>query len=202
MALDTFPDGTAAAQEGKTLLRFITCGSVDDGKSTLIGRLLHDTGSILEDQRAALEADSRRLGRAGLDLSLLVDGLAAEREQGITIDVAHRFFSTARRKFIVADTPGPRAVHPQHGHGASTPTPAVILVDATRGCCPQTRRHTCLMALVGVREVALAVNKMDQLGFDQATYEAIPAEYDAFARRAASSGLLPSRCRRSTATMW
>ena len=191
MAPDTFPDGTAAAQEGKTLLRFITCGSVDDGKSTLIGRLLHDTGSILEDQRAALEADSRRLGRAGLDLSLLVDGLAAEREQGITIDVAHRFFSTARRKFIVADTPGHEQYTRNMITGASNADAAVILVDATKGVLPQTRRHTCLMALVGVREVALAVNKMDQLGFDQATYEAILAEYDAFARRAGLERVTP-----------
>ena len=177
--------------QGKTLLRFITCGSVDDGKSTLIGRLLHDTGSILEDQRTALEADSRRLGRSGPDLSLLVDGLAAEREQGITIDVAHRFFSTGRRKFIVADTPGHEQYTRNMVTGASNADAAVILVDATKGVLPQTRRHTCLMALVGVREVALAVNKMDQLDFDQGAYDAILAEYRLFAQRAGLERVTP-----------
>jgi bifunctional enzyme CysN/CysC len=178
--------GLAPPQAGegeRSLLRFITCGSVDDGKSTLIGRLLHDTGVVPEDQLEALEADSRRLGRDRPDLSLLVDGLAAEREQGITIDVAYRYFGTARRKFIVADTPGHEQYTRNMVTGASTADAAVILVDAEKGVLPQTRRHTCLMGLIGVRKVVLAVNKMDRVAFSQSAFQDIVAEYQAFAAR-------------------
>ena len=170
MAADGQPTAAASglappqgAEGERSLLRFITCGSVDDGKSTLIGRLLHDTGVVPEDQLEALKADSRRLGRNRPDLSLLVDGLAAEREQGITIDVAYRYFCTARRKFIVADTPGHEQYTRNMVTGASTADAAVILVDAEKGVLPQTRRHTCLMGLIGVRKVVLAVNKMDRV---------------------------------------
>ena len=171
----------AATPHAKGLLRFITCGSVDDGKSTLIGRLLHDTGAIADDQLEALHADSRSLGRAGLDYSLLVDGLAAEREQGITIDVAYRYFATEQRKFIVADTPGHEQYTRNMVTAASTAEAAVVLVDAAKGLLPQTRRHTCLMGLLGVRTVALAVNKMDQVAFSQPVFDAIRTEYAAFA---------------------
>ncbi|PZQ15456.1 MAG: adenylyl-sulfate kinase [Rhodanobacter denitrificans] len=175
----------AAAPAEQTLLRFIACGSVDDGKSTLIGRLLYDTQTLLEDQLAVLAADSRRVGTQGgeLDFALLVDGLAAEREQGITIDVAYRFFATARRRFIVADTPG----HVQYTRnmvtGASTADLAVILVDARQGVLTQTRRHSHLVALLGIRHVVLAVNKLDLVGYSQAVFEAIDADYRAFAER-------------------
>ncbi len=151
------------AHETKSLLRFLTCGSVDDGKSTLIGRLLYDSKMIFEDQLAALEADSRRVGTQGgeIDFALLVDGLAAEREQGITIDVAYRFFSTDRRKFIVADTPGHEQYTRNMVTGASTADAAVILIDARRGVLTQTRRHSYLVRLLGIRHVVVAVNKMD-----------------------------------------
>ncbi|HUD41438.1 MAG TPA: sulfate adenylyltransferase subunit CysN [Dokdonella sp.] len=175
----------AATADGQTLLRFIACGSVDDGKSTLIGRLLYDTQALLEDQLAVLAADSRRVGTQGgaLDFALLVDGLSAEREQGITIDVAYRYFATARRRFIVADTPG----HVQYTRnmvtGASTADLAVILVDARQGVLTQTRRHSHLVALLGIRHVVLAVNKLDLVGYSQAVFEAIDADYRAFAER-------------------
>jgi len=175
----------AAASTEQTLLRFIACGSVDDGKSTLIGRLLYDTQTLLDDQLAVLAADSRRVGTQGgeLDFALLVDGLSAEREQGITIDVAYRFFATARRRFIVADTPG----HVQYTRnmvtGASTADLAVILVDARQGMLTQTRRHSHLVALLGIRHVVLAVNKLDLVGYSQAVFEAIDADYRAFAER-------------------
>jgi bifunctional enzyme CysN/CysC len=167
----------------KTLLRFITCGSVDDGKSTLIGRLLYDSKMIFEDQLASLEADSKRVGTQGqeIDFALLVDGLAAEREQGITIDVAYRFFGTEKRKFIVADTPGHEQYTRNMVTGASTADLAVILIDARKGVLTQTRRHSYLAHLIGVRHMVLAVNKMDLVGFDQATYDAIVADYRAFA---------------------
>jgi bifunctional enzyme CysN/CysC len=166
-----------------SLLRFITCGSVDDGKSTLIGRLLYDTKALFEDQLAELAADSRRVGTqgGGIDLALLVDGLAAEREQGITIDVAYRFFATARRSFIVADTPGHEQYTRNMVTGASTADLAVILVDARKGVLTQTRRHSYLAQLIGIREVVLAVNKMDLIGYDQGAFEAIVADYAAFA---------------------
>jgi bifunctional enzyme CysN/CysC len=170
-------------QEEKSLLRFITCGSVDDGKSTLIGRLLWDSKMIFEDQLAALEADSRRVGTQGenIDYALLLDGLQAEREQGITIDVAYRFFSTDKRKFIVADTPGHEQYTRNMVTGASTAQVAVILVDARKGVLTQTRRHSYLVSLVGIRHVVLAINKMDLVDYNQERFEAIRREYEAFA---------------------
>ncbi|MBU6257218.1 MAG: sulfate adenylyltransferase subunit CysN [Burkholderiales bacterium] len=167
----------------KSLLRFITCGSVDDGKSTLIGRLLYDSKMIFEDQLAALVADSKRVGTQGqeIDFALLVDGLAAEREQGITIDVAYRFFATDKRKFIVADTPGHEQYTRNMVTGASTADLAVILIDARKGVLTQTRRHSYLVHLIGIRNVVLAVNKMDLVGYSQARYDEIVADYRAFA---------------------
>jgi bifunctional enzyme CysN/CysC len=167
----------------KSLLRFITCGSVDDGKSTLIGRLLYDSKMIFEDQLAALEADSKRVGTQGqnIDFALLVDGLAAEREQGITIDVAYRFFATDKRKFIVADTPGHEQYTRNMVTGASTADLAVILIDARKGVLVQTRRHSYLAHLIGIKNLVLAVNKMDLIDYDQARYDAIVADYRAFA---------------------
>ncbi|MBP9911685.1 MAG: sulfate adenylyltransferase subunit CysN [Rubrivivax sp.] len=169
--------------EHKGLLRFITCGSVDDGKSTLIGRLLYDSKMLFEDQLAAMESDSRKWGTQGgdIDFALLVDGLAAEREQGITIDVAYRFFSTDRRKFIVADTPGHEQYTRNMVTGASTADVAVILIDARKGVLTQTRRHSTLVSLIGIRQVVLAINKMDLVGFDEATCRRIDADYRAFA---------------------
>jgi bifunctional enzyme CysN/CysC len=182
-----------AQQERKDLLRFITCGSVDDGKSTLIGRLLYESKLLFEDQLATLEADSKRIGTQGgdLDFALLVDGLAAEREQGITIDVAYRAFTTDRRKFIVADTPGHEQYTRNMATGASTAELAVILVDARKGVLTQTRRHTFIVSLVGIRRVVLAVNKMDMVGYDQETFRAVEADYRAFA---ASLGLDDVTC--------
>jgi bifunctional enzyme CysN/CysC len=174
-----------AAQQEKSLLRFITCGSVDDGKSTLIGRLLHESKSLLDDQLATLEGDSRKFGTQGdaLDFALLLDGLGAEREQGITIDVAYRFFATERRKFIVADTPGHEQYTRNMITGASTADLAVILVDARKGILTQTRRHSYLVSLVGIRHVVLAINKLDLIGWSRETFEAIESEYRAFAVR-------------------
>ncbi len=171
--------------EHKSLLRFITCGSVDDGKSTLIGRLLYDSKMIFEDQLAALEADSKKVGTQGgdLDFALLVDGLAAEREQGITIDVAYRFFSTDKRKFIVADTPGHEQYTRNMVTGGSTADLAVILIDARKGVLTQTRRHSYLVSLLGIRKVVLAINKMDLVDYSHEIYEAIVAEYRDFARQ-------------------
>ncbi len=167
----------------KSMLRFITCGSVDDGKSTLIGRLLYDSKMIFDDQLAALENDSRRVGTQGteIDFALLVDGLAAEREQGITIDVAYRFFATETRKFIVADCPGHEQYTRNMVTGASTADCAVILVDARKGVLVQTRRHSYLCQLIGIRHFVLAVNKMDLVDYDQARFDAIVADYAAFA---------------------
>ena len=169
----------------KSLLRFITCGSVDDGKSTLIGRLLYDSKMIFEDQMAALEADSKKVGTQGgaIDFALLVDGLAAEREQGITIDVAYRFFSTEKRKFIVADTPGHEQYTRNMVTGASTADAAVILIDARKGVLTQTRRHSYLVSLLGIRHVVLAVNKMDLVGWNPAVFDRIVADYRAFAEQ-------------------
>ncbi|WP_136162645.1 sulfate adenylyltransferase subunit CysN [Sphingomonas flavalba] len=176
-------DAYLEAHCNKTLLRFITCGSVDDGKSTLIGRLLYDSKQIFEDQLSALEADSKRVGTQGqeIDFALLVDGLAAEREQGITIDVAYRFFATPKRKFIVADTPGHEQYTRNMVTGASTADLAVILIDARKGVLTQTRRHSYLAQLIGIRSVVLAVNKMDLVGYDRAVFDAIVADYRAFA---------------------
>jgi bifunctional enzyme CysN/CysC len=173
------------AQEEKSMLRFITCGSVDDGKSTLIGRLLWDSKMIFEDQLAALEADSKRVGTQGgnIDYALLMDGLQAEREQGITIDVAYRFFSTDKRKFIVADTPGHEQYTRNMVTGASTANVAVILVDARKGILTQTRRHSYLVSLVGIRKVVLAINKMDLVDYSRERFEAIRKEYELFAAR-------------------
>ncbi|GLR48855.1 sulfate adenylyltransferase subunit CysN [Shinella yambaruensis] len=170
-------------QENKSLLRFLTCGSVDDGKSTLIGRLLYDTKLIFEDQLAALERDSRRHGTAGdeIDFALLVDGLEAEREQGITIDVAYRFFATDRRKFIVADTPGHEEYTRNMATGASTADLAVVLVDARQGILRQTRRHAYIASLLGIRHIVLAVNKIDLVGYDRAVFDGIVADFRAFA---------------------
>ncbi|HLZ75482.1 sulfate adenylyltransferase subunit CysN [Phenylobacterium sp.] len=171
------------AHQHKSLLRFLTCGSVDDGKSTLIGRLLYDSKMIFEDQLAALEADSKKVGTQGgeIDFALLVDGLAAEREQGITIDVAYRFFSTDKRKFIVADTPGHEQYTRNMVTGASTADAAVILIDARKGVLTQTRRHSYLVSLLGIRHVVLAINKMDLVDWSQARFDEIVAEYSAFA---------------------
>src|SRR6187402_2826624 len=165
--------------QNKGLLRFITCGSVDDGKSTLIGRLLYDSKLIFEDQLAALEADSARMGTQGkaIDFALLVDGLAAEREQGITIDVAYRFFGTDKRKFIVADCPGHEQYTRNMATGASTADLAVVLVDARKGLLTQTRRHSYIVSLLGIRRVLLAVNKMDLVGYDQSVFDGIVSGY-------------------------
>jgi len=176
-------DAYLARHEQKSLLRFITCGSVDDGKSTLIGRLLYDSKMIFEDQLAALEADSKRVGTQGqeIDFALLVDGLAAEREQGITIDVAYRFFTTEKRKFIVADTPGHEQYTRNMVTGASTADLAVILIDARKGVLTQTRRHSFLAHLLGIRHIVLAVNKMDLVGYDKTVFERILLSYRSFA---------------------
>ncbi len=187
--IDSYLDG----HRNKTMLRFITCGSVDDGKSTLIGRLLYDSKMIFDDQLEALVADSRRVGTQGqeIDFALLVDGLAAEREQGITIDVAYRFFSTERRKFIVADTPGHEQYTRNMVTGASTADLAVMLVDARKGILTQTRRHSYLAHLIGIRHFVLAVNKMDLIGYDQVRYDAIVADYAAFATGIGIDGFVP-----------
>ena len=176
-------DAYLEKHQHKTLLRFITCGSVDDGKSTLIGRLLYDSKMIFEDQLAALEADSKRVGTQGqeIDFALLVDGLAAEREQGITIDVAYRFFATEKRKFIVADTPGHEQYTRNMVTGASTADLAVILIDARKGVLVQTRRHSYLAHLIGIRNIVLAVNKMDLVDYSQERFDEIVADYRAFA---------------------
>jgi bifunctional enzyme CysN/CysC len=176
-------DAYLKAHEHKSLLRFLTCGSVDDGKSTLIGRLLYDSKMIFEDQMAALEADSKKVGTQGgdIDFALLVDGLAAEREQGITIDVAYRFFSTDSRKFIVADTPGHEQYTRNMVTGASMADAAIILIDARKGVLTQTRRHSYLVSLLGIRHVVLAINKMDLVGWSQEVFDTILAEYHDFA---------------------
>lgn len=167
------------AHRSKDVLRFITCGSVDDGKSTLIGRLLHDTKQLFDDQLVVLTRDSRKHGTQGgdLDFALLLDGLSAEREQGITIDVAYRFFSTAKRTFIVADTPGHEQYTRNMATGASTANLAILLVDARKGLSRQTRRHSLLVSLLGIRHVVLAINKMDLVGWSQGTYERILSDY-------------------------
>jgi bifunctional enzyme CysN/CysC len=172
-------DAYLKAHEHKQLLRFITCGSVDDGKSSLIGRLLYESKLIYEDQLAAIKVDSAKVGTQGgeLDLALLVDGLAAEREQGITIDVAYRYFSTKRRKFIVADTPGHEQYTRNMVTGASTAEVAVILVDARKGILTQTGRHTYICSLLGIRHLVLAVNKMDLVDYQQGVFDEICEAY-------------------------
>jgi len=177
-------EGYLKAQEEKSMLRFITCGSVDDGKSTLIGRLLYDSKMIFEDQLASLESDSKKVGTQGdeIDFALLVDGLAAEREQGITIDVAYRFFSTDKRKFIVADTPGHEQYTRNMATGASTADLAILLIDARQGILPQTRRHSFIASLLGIKNIVLAVNKMDLVGYSQKVLNDIEIEYREFAK--------------------
>ncbi|GMQ45322.1 sulfate adenylyltransferase subunit CysN [Vibrio sp. 10N] len=175
-------EGYLSQHQYKSLLRFLTCGSVDDGKSTLIGRLLHDSKQIYEDQLAAVHSDSQRVGTTGEkpDLALLVDGLQAEREQGITIDVAYRYFSTQKRKFIIADTPGHEQYTRNMATGASTCDLAVILIDARKGVLDQTRRHSFISSLLGLKHFIVAVNKMDLVDYSQERYEAIRDEYLAF----------------------
>ncbi|TYR34338.1 sulfate adenylyltransferase subunit CysN [Mesorhizobium microcysteis] len=182
-----------AEQEGKSMLRFLTCGSVDDGKSTLIGRLLYDTRLIFEDQLAALERDSRKHGTTGdeIDFALLVDGLEAEREQGITIDVAYRFFATPKRKFIVADTPGHEQYTRNMTTGASTADLAVVLIDARKGVLPQTRRHSFIASALGIRHILLAVNKIDLVDYDQSVFDRIVADYRAFATDLGFASIVP-----------
>ena len=182
-----------AAQEKKTLLRFLTCGSVDDGKSTLIGRLLYDSKLLFEDHLATLEKDSKKHGTTGedMDFALLVDGLEAEREQGITIDVAYRFFATDKRKFIVADTPGHEQYTRNMATGASNSELAVILIDARKGVLTQTRRHAYIASLLGIRHVILAVNKIDLVGFSQKAFDAIVGEFSAFAEKLDFATVMP-----------
>jgi len=186
-------DAYLEQHQHKSLLRFITCGSVDDGKSTLIGRLLYDSKMIFEDQLAALEADSKRVGTQGqeIDFALLVDGLAAEREQGITIDVAYRFFATEKRKFIVADTPGHEQYTRNMVTGASTADLAVILIDARKGVLTQTRRHSYLAHLIGIRNIVLAVNKMDLVDYSRERFEEIVDDYRKFASEIGIEAFVP-----------
>ena len=182
-----------AGQERKSLLRFLTCGSVDDGKSTLIGRLLSDTRQIFEDQLATLERDSKKHGTTGddVDFALLVDGLEAEREQGITIDVAYRFFATPKRKFIVADTPGHEQYTRNMATGASTADLAIVLVDARQGILRQTRRHSIIASLLAIRHVVLAINKIDLVGFDETVFERISKDYSEFAASLGFQSIAP-----------
>ncbi len=186
-------DAYLEQHQHKTMLRFITCGSVDDGKSTLIGRLLYDSKMIFEDQLAALESDSKKVGTQGqeIDFALLVDGLAAEREQGITIDVAYRFFSTEKRKFIVADCPGHEQYTRNMFTGASTADLAVILIDARKGVLVQTRRHSYLCHLIGIKNIVLAVNKMDLVDYSQEVFDRIVADYGEFARSIGIESFVP-----------
>src|SRR5690554_2561179 len=178
-------DEYLAQHERKELLRLLTCGSVDDGKSTLIGRLLHDSKMIYEDQLEAVRFDSTRHGTTGngIDLALLVDGLQAEREQGITIDVAYRYFSTAKRKFIIADTPGHEQYTRNMATGASTCDLAIILIDARYGVQTQTRRHSFIASLLGIKHIVVAVNKMDLIDFDEDKFLQIQLDYHEFSRK-------------------
>ncbi len=186
--LETDIRGYLEAHENKSLLRFITCGSVDDGKSTLIGRMLYDSKMIFEDQLDALESDSKRVGTQGenIDFALLVDGLTAEREQGITIDVAYRFFSTDKRKFIVADTPGHVQYTRNMATGASTADLAILLIDARRGVLEQTRRHAFIASSLGIRKLVLAINKMDLQNYEQSVFDDIESDFIEFAEELAT----------------
>src|SRR5512136_2373145 len=177
--ISTDIDAYLAQHERKELLRFLTCGNVDDGKSTLIGRLLHDSKMIYEDQLAAIQKDSVKSGTTGgdIDLALLVDGLQAEREQGITIDVAYRYFSTAKRKFIIADTPGHEQYTRNMATGASTCDLAIILIDARYGVQTQTKRHSFIASLLGIQHIIVAVNKMDLVDYSEATFNKIKRDY-------------------------
>ena len=181
------------AQSNLDLLRFMTCGSVDDGKSTLIGRLLFEAQVLFSDQVAALQEESKRQGTQGgeIDFALLVDGLAAEREQGITIDVAYRFFATDQRQFIVADTPGHEQYTRNMATGASTADLAVILVDASQGLLDQTRRHSFIASLLGIRHIVLAVNKMDRVDYDESVYRNIVNDYHVFAEQLDFTDITP-----------
>ena len=181
------------AQSNLDLLRFMTCGSVDDGKSTLIGRLLFEAQVLFSDQVAALQEESKRQGTQGgeIDFALLVDGLAAEREQGITIDVAYRFFATDQRQFIVADTPGHEQYTRNMATGASTADLAVILVDASQGLLDQTRRHSFIASLLGIRHIVLAVNKMDRVDYDESVYQNIVNDYHVFAEQLDFTDITP-----------
>jgi len=185
--------GYLNAQENKSFLRFLTCGSVDDGKSTLIGRLLYDSKLIYEDQLASVETDSKKSGTTGdkPDLALLVDGLAAEREQGITIDVAYRFFSTDKRKFIVADTPGHEQYTRNMATGASTADLAILLIDARKGVQTQTKRHSFIASMLGIKHVVVAINKMDLIGFSQFAYDKIVADFHEFAKDLGFANITP-----------
>ena len=178
-----------ALQQKKQLLRFLTCGSVDDGKSTLIGRLLHDSAQIYDDQLATLKQESAKIGNAGeaLDLALLVDGLQAEREQGITIDVAYRYFSSEKRKFIIADTPGHEQYTRNMATGASTCDVAVILIDARHGVQTQTKRHAYIASLLGIKHLVIAINKMDLVDYQQSVFETIKADFEQFAQQLAKT---------------
>ena len=178
-------DAYLETHQNKSLLRMLTCGSVDDGKSTLIGRLLHDSHQIYEDQLAALHSDNDKVGNAGeeLDLALLVDGLQAEREQGITIDVAYRYFSTKKRKFIIADTPGHEQYTRNMVTGASTSDVAIILVDARYGVQVQTKRHSFICDSLGIKQFVVAINKMDIVDFDETVYNKIKADYLKFSEQ-------------------
>ena len=181
--LETDIEGYLKQHENKDLLRFLTCGNVDDGKSTLIGRLLHDSKLIFEDQLASIKKDSQKFNTTNqeFDLALLVDGLQSEREQGITIDVAYRYFSTDKRKFIIADCPGHEQYTRNMATGASTCDLAIILIDARKGVLTQTRRHSYLAHLVGIPHIVVAVNKMDLVDYSQEAYDKICADYMSFA---------------------
>ena len=172
-------------QASLNLLRFITCGSVDDGKSTLIGRMLYESQMIFDDQVASLKNDSKKYGTQGedIDFALLVDGLSAEREQGITIDVAYRFFSSSKRKFIVADTPGHEQYTRNMATGASTADMAILLVDARNGILTQTKRHSFIVSLLGIQNIVLAINKMDLIDYDKNIYEKLSSEYISFSKK-------------------
>ena len=189
------PASPATVHEGadKDLLRFLTCGSVDDGKSTLIGRLLHDSKLIFEDQLSTLAKDSVRHGTTGdeIDFALLVDGLEAEREQGITIDVAYRFFTTPRRSFIVADTPGHEQYTRNMATGASNADLAIILIDARKGVLVQTKRHSLICSLLGIRHVVVAVNKIDLVDYSQETFDRIVGDYTSFAAQLGFTSIMP-----------
>jgi len=191
--MDTRVAGSTQKDADNDLLRFITCGSVDDGKSTLIGRLLHDSKQIFEDQLSALAKDSVRHGTTGeeIDFALLVDGLEAEREQGITIDVAYRFFATPRRSFIVADTPGHEQYTRNMATGASNAQLAVILIDARKGVLVQTKRHSFICSLLGVRHVVVAVNKIDLVDYSQEVFDRIVADYTSFASQLGFTTVVP-----------
>ena len=184
--ISTDIDSYLKSHEEKSLLRFITCGSVDDGKSTLIGRMLYESQMLFDDQLSALKSDSKKIGTQGeeIDFALLVDGLAAEREQGITIDVAYRFFSTDKRKYIVADTPGHEEYTRNMATGASTADVAIILIDAKQGVLTQTRRHSFIVSMVGVKKVLLAVNKLDLVDYSEEVYRQIVSDYSDFAKNA------------------